>query len=50
MLREGLKLFLTHFLLKNAQVQNSDEETGLLKDRAELASRALQAKESKFKL
>lgn len=50
MLREGLKLFLTHFLLKNAQVQNSDEETGLLKERAELASRALQAKESKFKL
>uniref|UniRef100_A0A8C3LT44 Nucleolar MIF4G domain-containing protein 1 n=1 Tax=Chrysolophus pictus TaxID=9089 RepID=A0A8C3LT44_CHRPC len=50
MLREGLKLFLTHFLLKNAQVQNSDEETGLLKERAELANRALQAKESKFKL
>ncbi|XP_072185139.1 nucleolar MIF4G domain-containing protein 1 [Excalfactoria chinensis] len=50
MLREGLKLFLTHFLLKNAQVQNSDEETGLLKERAELASKALQAKESKFKL
>ncbi|XP_021243758.1 nucleolar MIF4G domain-containing protein 1 [Numida meleagris] len=50
MLREGLKLFLTHFLLKNAQVQNNDEEAGLLKERAELASRALQAKESKFKL
>ncbi|POI36088.1 hypothetical protein CIB84_000157 [Bambusicola thoracicus] len=50
MLRESLKLFLTHFLLKNAQVQNSDEETVLLKERAELASRALQAKESKFKL
>ncbi|OXB73249.1 UNVERIFIED_CONTAM: hypothetical protein H355_014621 [Colinus virginianus] len=49
-LREGLKLFLTHFLLKNAQVQNSAEETNVLKERAELASRALQAKESKFKL
>ncbi|XP_065587602.1 nucleolar MIF4G domain-containing protein 1 [Cyrtonyx montezumae] len=49
-LREGLKLFLTHFLVKNAQVQNSAEEASLLKERAELASRALQAKESKFKL
>ncbi|OXB64003.1 hypothetical protein ASZ78_002887 [Callipepla squamata] len=49
-LREGLKLFLTHFLLKNAQVQNSAEEASVLKERAELASRALQAKESKFKL
>uniref|UniRef100_A0A8B9EZ89 Nucleolar MIF4G domain-containing protein 1 n=1 Tax=Anser cygnoides TaxID=8845 RepID=A0A8B9EZ89_ANSCY len=49
-LREGLKLFLTHFLLKNVQVQKSDEEASLLKERVELASRALQAKESKFKL
>ncbi|XP_035174866.1 nucleolar MIF4G domain-containing protein 1 [Oxyura jamaicensis] len=49
-LREGLKLFLTHFLLKNVQVQKSDEEASLLKERVELASKALQPKESKFKL
>ncbi|KFP23442.1 Nucleolar MIF4G domain-containing protein 1, partial [Colius striatus] len=50
MLREGLKLFLTHFLLKNAQAQKSAEEASLLKERVELATKALQAKESKLKL
>ncbi|PKK32337.1 nucleolar protein with MIF4G domain 1, partial [Columba livia] len=49
-LREGLKLFLTHFLLKNAQAQKSAEEFSLLKERVELATKALQAKESKLKL
>ncbi|XP_025925056.1 nucleolar MIF4G domain-containing protein 1 [Apteryx rowi] len=50
MLREGLKLFLTHFLLKNVQAHKSDEEASLLKERVELASKALQAKESRLKL
>ncbi|KAM6209321.1 nucleolar MIF4G domain-containing protein 1 [Sarcoramphus papa] len=50
MLREGLKLFLTHFLLKNAQAKKSAEEASLLKERVELATKALQAKESKLKL
>ncbi|XP_010174346.2 nucleolar MIF4G domain-containing protein 1, partial [Antrostomus carolinensis] len=49
-LREGLKLFLTHFLLKNAQAQKSAEEANLLKERVEIATKALQAKESKLKL
>ncbi|KAK4826377.1 hypothetical protein QYF61_008048 [Mycteria americana] len=50
MLREGLKLFLNHFLLKNVQAQKSTEEASLLKERVELATKALQAKESKLKL
>ncbi|XP_029866095.1 nucleolar MIF4G domain-containing protein 1 isoform X1 [Aquila chrysaetos chrysaetos] len=50
MLREGLKLFLTHFLLKNVQAQKNAEEASLLKERVELATKALQAKESKLKL
>ncbi|XP_069715406.1 nucleolar MIF4G domain-containing protein 1 [Phaenicophaeus curvirostris] len=50
MLREGLKLFLNHFLLKNAQAQKSAEEASLLKERVELATKALQAKEPKLKL
>ncbi|XP_064301094.1 nucleolar MIF4G domain-containing protein 1 [Phalacrocorax carbo] len=50
LLREGLKLFLTHFVLKNVQAQKSAEETSLLKERVELATKALQAKESKLKL
>ncbi|XP_049654747.1 nucleolar MIF4G domain-containing protein 1 isoform X2 [Accipiter gentilis] len=50
MLREGLKLFLTHFLLKNVQAQKNTEEASLLKERVELATKALQAKESKLKL
>ncbi|XP_010019828.1 PREDICTED: nucleolar MIF4G domain-containing protein 1, partial [Nestor notabilis] len=50
MLREGLKLFLTHFLLKNVQAQKSAEEASLLKERVELATKALQAKESKLRL
>ncbi|XP_009474274.1 PREDICTED: nucleolar MIF4G domain-containing protein 1, partial [Nipponia nippon] len=50
MLREGLKLFLTHFLLKNVEAQKSAEEASLLKERVELATKALQAKEYKLKL
>ncbi|XP_071590847.1 nucleolar MIF4G domain-containing protein 1 [Heliangelus exortis] len=50
LLREGLKLFLNHFLLKNIQSQKSAEEASLLKEKVELATKALQAKESKLKL
>ncbi|XP_019363701.1 PREDICTED: nucleolar MIF4G domain-containing protein 1 [Gavialis gangeticus] len=50
MLREGLKLFLSHFLLKNVQARTSAEEASLLKERVELVSRTLQAKESRLKL
>ncbi|XP_010120068.1 PREDICTED: nucleolar MIF4G domain-containing protein 1, partial [Chlamydotis macqueenii] len=50
MLREGLKLFLNHFLLKNVEAQKSAEEASLLKERVELATKALQAKETKLKL
>lgn len=50
MLQEGLKLFLTHFLLKHAQAQKSAEEASLLKERVELATKALEAKEPKLKL
>lgn len=50
MLREGLKLFLTHFLLKHAEAQKSAEEASLIKERVELATKALEAKEPKLKL
>ncbi|XP_034985599.2 nucleolar MIF4G domain-containing protein 1 [Zootoca vivipara] len=50
MLHEGLKLFLTHFLLKNTQAHKNVEEATLLKERIELVTRTLKAKESKLKL
>ncbi|XP_058516634.1 nucleolar MIF4G domain-containing protein 1 [Ochotona princeps] len=46
MLREGLKLFISHFLLKNAQAHRSAEEANLLRERADLATRSLQGKAS----
>ncbi|KAH0627591.1 hypothetical protein JD844_003506 [Phrynosoma platyrhinos] len=50
MLHEGLKLFLTHFLLKNVQAHKSHEEASLLKQRIELVTKVLKAKESRLKL
>ncbi|XP_008845515.1 nucleolar MIF4G domain-containing protein 1 [Nannospalax galili] len=44
MLREGLKLFIGHFLLKHAQAHQSAEEASLLRERAGLASKSLQGK------
>ncbi|XP_028630569.1 LOW QUALITY PROTEIN: nucleolar MIF4G domain-containing protein 1 [Grammomys surdaster] len=44
MLREGLKLFISHFLLKHAQAHQSAEEASLLRERAGLASKSLQGK------
>ncbi|XP_035616370.1 nucleolar MIF4G domain-containing protein 1 [Oncorhynchus keta] len=50
MLREGLKLFISHFLLKNAQSQGPAEQADLLLERAEVATKAMEAKETKLKL
>ncbi|XP_053569798.1 nucleolar MIF4G domain-containing protein 1 [Bombina bombina] len=50
MLREGLKLFITHFLVKNIRAQKSTEEAELLSQRADLAVKALQAKENRLQL
>ncbi|XP_054847108.1 nucleolar MIF4G domain-containing protein 1 [Eublepharis macularius] len=50
MLHEGLKLFLTHFLLKNIPVKKNAAEATLLKERIELVNRTLKAKESRLKL
>ncbi|XP_041670481.1 nucleolar MIF4G domain-containing protein 1 isoform X2 [Cheilinus undulatus] len=50
MLREGLKLFISHFLLKNAQTQGAAEQASVLLERAQVASRAMEAKEAKLKL
>uniref|UniRef100_A0A8C5KCK3 Nucleolar MIF4G domain-containing protein 1 n=1 Tax=Jaculus jaculus TaxID=51337 RepID=A0A8C5KCK3_JACJA len=44
MLREGLKLFISHFLLKHAQAHQSVEEVSLLRERASLASKSLQGR------
>ncbi|XP_046311107.1 nucleolar MIF4G domain-containing protein 1 [Marmota monax] len=44
MLREGLKLFIGHFLLKNVQAHQSPEEASVLRERASLATRSLQGK------
>ncbi|KAM9592260.1 nucleolar MIF4G domain-containing protein 1 isoform 2-T2 [Trichechus inunguis] len=46
MLREGLKLFISHFLLKNVHVHTSAEEASLLRERADLATKFLQGKSS----
>ncbi|KAM4606748.1 nucleolar MIF4G domain-containing protein 1 [Polymixia lowei] len=50
MLREGLKLFISHFLLKNAQSQSTAEQAALLSERAQVATKAMEAKEAKLKL
>lgn len=50
MLREGLKLFISHFLLKNAQSQGAAEQAALLSERAQVATSAMEAKEAKLKL
>ncbi|XP_019745167.1 nucleolar MIF4G domain-containing protein 1-like [Hippocampus comes] len=45
MLREGLKLFISHFLLKSAAPQDAS-----LTERARIATQAMEAKEAKVKL
>ncbi|XP_072820159.1 nucleolar MIF4G domain-containing protein 1 isoform X2 [Vicugna pacos] len=46
LLREGLKLFISHFLLKGSQVPGSAEEASVLRERAELTTRSLQGRAS----
>lgn len=50
MLREGLKLFISHFLLRNAASQAPAEQAALLSERAQVATKAMEAKEAKLKL
>lgn len=50
MLREGLKLFISHFLLRNTQTQEPAEQAKVLIDRAEVATKAMEAREAKLKL
>lgn len=50
MLREGLKLFISHFLLKNALSQGPAEQAAMLSERAQVATKAMEAKEAKLKL
>lgn len=50
MLREGMKLFISHFLLKNVPSQGAAEQAALLSERAQVATRAMEAKEATLKL
>ncbi|XP_068091972.1 nucleolar MIF4G domain-containing protein 1 [Hyperolius riggenbachi] len=50
MLREGLKLFISHFLLKNIHTQKSAADAELLRQKSDIAVNALQAKENKLRL
>ncbi|XP_075068220.1 nucleolar MIF4G domain-containing protein 1 [Mixophyes fleayi] len=50
MLREGLKLFISHFLLKNIRAQKTAEEADLLSHKADLAVKALEAKDNRLRL
>ncbi|XP_013365124.1 PREDICTED: nucleolar MIF4G domain-containing protein 1 [Chinchilla lanigera] len=43
-LREGLKLFISHFLLRPTQAPRSPEEAGTLRERVALATQALQGR------
>lgn len=45
MLREGLKLFIRHFLLRSAQTEGT-----LLSERAEVAIKAMETRDAKLKL
>ncbi|XP_058929679.1 nucleolar MIF4G domain-containing protein 1 isoform X3 [Kogia breviceps] len=46
LLREGLKLFISHFLLKGGQAHGGSEEASVLRERAELCVGALQGRAS----
>uniref|UniRef100_A0A3B1KA21 Nucleolar MIF4G domain-containing protein 1 n=1 Tax=Astyanax mexicanus TaxID=7994 RepID=A0A3B1KA21_ASTMX len=50
MLREGLKLFIRHFLLRSSQTQGSAEQNTQLTERAEIAIKAMEARDSQLKL
>ncbi|XP_049570948.1 nucleolar MIF4G domain-containing protein 1 [Orcinus orca] len=46
LLREGLKLFISHFLLKGGQAHGGAKEASALRERAELCAGALQGRAS----
>ncbi|PWA18246.1 hypothetical protein CCH79_00004111 [Gambusia affinis] len=50
LLREGLKLFISHFLLKNSQSQGPAEHAAFLQERAQVATKAMETKDFKLKL
>uniref|UniRef100_A0A1A7X724 Nucleolar MIF4G domain-containing protein 1 n=1 Tax=Iconisemion striatum TaxID=60296 RepID=A0A1A7X724_9TELE len=50
MLREGLKLFISHFLLKNASSLGPAEQAAVLSERAQVAVKAMEAREATLKL
>ncbi|XDV18064.1 hypothetical protein PO909_023837 [Leuciscus waleckii] len=50
MLREGLKLFISHFLLRTIQTQEPSEQAKALMDRAEVATKAMEARDAQIKL
>ncbi|XP_005798637.1 nucleolar MIF4G domain-containing protein 1 [Xiphophorus maculatus] len=50
LLREGLKLFISHFLLKNSQSQGPAEHAAFLRERAQVATKAMETKDTKLKL
>ena len=50
MLREGLKLFIRHFLLRSTQAQGAAEQSTLLTERAEVAIKAMEARDAKLRL
>ncbi|MEQ2305671.1 Nucleolar MIF4G domain-containing protein 1, partial [Ameca splendens] len=50
MLREGLKLFISHFLLKTSQSHGPTEHATLLQERAQVATKAMETKDAKLKL
>nr|XP_023694480.1 nucleolar MIF4G domain-containing protein 1 isoform X1 [Paramormyrops kingsleyae] len=49
-MREGLKLFISHFLLRNAPPDGDGEEARRLKEGAQVATKAMEAKEDQLKL
>ncbi|XP_043445608.1 nucleolar MIF4G domain-containing protein 1 [Prionailurus bengalensis] len=46
MLREGLKLFISHFLVKSVHTHASAEEASVLRERADLSTKSLQGQAS----
>lgn len=49
-MREGLKLFISHFLLRNAPSDGDGEGARRLKEGAQVATKAMEAKEDQLKL
>uniref|UniRef100_A0A1A8NAD0 Nucleolar MIF4G domain-containing protein 1 n=1 Tax=Nothobranchius rachovii TaxID=451742 RepID=A0A1A8NAD0_9TELE len=50
MLREGLKLFISHFLLKNTSSLGPAEQAAVLSEHAQVAVKAMEAREASLKL